>query len=276
MSKSLIVVHGFVKGDKLRNLLEFCAEQTYILPPYRGKLLKRSPKATFVSNDQVGVYRFGQEIRSYGNAIVGFPDPLMELACEIAERFGENPNHCIIVRYSDGKEHHIPWHSDKQEGTIGAGAKDICSYTNIYDIVIFEGDENTKNRRFQVALTEDIEEKVDGHGLASKCLYDERTPNGDMIVLTFDGNCTTKHRVPKEKGNDVVRYSIVFRTIKTMEEQGLDIKYGEQEEEVPAQTKTAMKTMKTGVAPKKMFKKDISAEVEDEEEEEEEEEDVYN
>jgi hypothetical protein len=35
--------------------------------------------------------------------------------------------------------------------------------------------------------------------------------------------------VPKEKGNDVVRYWIVFRTIKTKEEQGVDFTYDEQE-----------------------------------------------
>lgn len=54
------------------------------------------------------MYCFGQEKRAYGNAIVGYPKPLMDLACEIAEKFGETPNHCIIVRYIDGKEHHIP------------------------------------------------------------------------------------------------------------------------------------------------------------------------
>lgn len=38
-----------------------------------------------------------------------------------------------------------------------------------------------------------------------------------------------KHRVPKEKGNNVVRYSIVFRTIMMKEDQGLE--YNENEEE---------------------------------------------
>lgn len=87
------------------------------LPPYRGKYLKRSPKATFVLDKNVGVYRFGQEKRSYSDVTIGYPDPIMNLACEIAEKFGETPNHCIVICYSDGKEHHIPWHSDKQEGT---------------------------------------------------------------------------------------------------------------------------------------------------------------
>ena len=129
----------------------------------------------------------------------------------------------------------IPWHSDKQEGTSGGGAKDICAYINIYDIIIFEeGDDESnpaKNRKFQVALSDKIADKVGGHGDASEYLYNKRTPNGDMIVLTYDGNCTMKHRVPKEKGNNVVRYSIVFRTVKTKEEQGVNFKYDEQEEE---------------------------------------------
>ena len=92
MTESLIVVPGFVNNDKLRELLDFCSKQTYILPPYRGKHLKRWPKATFVSTDEVGVYRFGQEKRAYGSAIVGYPEPLMDLACDIAERFAEHPN----------------------------------------------------------------------------------------------------------------------------------------------------------------------------------------
>jgi hypothetical protein len=81
------------------------------------------------------VYRFGQEKRAYGKVMVGYLKPLMELACEIAESFGEYPNHCIIVCKNNGKEHHIPcicYHhqhtyissssSDKQEGTSGGGA----------------------------------------------------------------------------------------------------------------------------------------------------------
>eukprot|EP01032_Pedospumella_encystans_P029237 gene29237-33020_t len=124
MTESLIVVPGFVNNDKLRELLYFCSKQTYILPPIRGKHLQRSPKATFVSTDEVG-----------------------------------------------------------------------------------------------------------GHGDASEYLYNKRTPNGDMIVMTFDGNCSMKHRVPKEKGNNVVRYSIVIRTVKTKEEQGVDFEYNEQGEE---------------------------------------------
>jgi ATP-dependent Lon protease len=224
-----------VKDEKLRELVEFCGNQTYLLPPYRGKLLKRSPKATFVTNDEVGVYRFGQETRSYGHAIVGFPDPLSDLAMKIWDRFGgEMPNHCIIVRYSSGKDHHIPWHSDKQEGTSGGGAKDICKGTNIYDIIIFEqGNQRkpVKNRKFQVALSGAIAAKADGHGDASEYLYNQRTPNGELIVLTYQGNCELKHRVPKEKGNDVVRYSIVFRSVKTKEEQGVHFDYYKQEHE---------------------------------------------
>lgn len=57
------------------------------------------------------------------------------------------------------------------------------------------------------------------------------TMSVDMVVLTFDGNCSIKHRVPKEKGNDVVHYSIVFRTIKTKEGQGVVFKYNEQDNE---------------------------------------------
>lgn len=165
-SEGLIaVVPGFVKKDDLRELLDFCWDLDYKLPPYRGKYLKRSPKATFVADNSVGIYRFGQEKRSYNDVTIGFPEPLLKLAHDIADRFGELPNHCVVICYSNGKEHHIPWHSDKQEGTDGGGAKDICANTSIYNAIIFEDENGTKiNRKFQVAYPFDIQEKINGHG----------------------------------------------------------------------------------------------------------------
>jgi hypothetical protein len=149
--------------------------------------------------------------KSYEDVIVGFPPMLEMLAYRIQCSFLDDPNHCIIIKYSDGEKHHIPWHSDKQEGTTTNGAKDICANTNIYNIILYE---DGVNRQFQVAFADKIDKKADGHGEATEYVYNERTPNGDMVVLSASGNNLMKHRVPKEKGNDVVRYSIVFRTIK--------------------------------------------------------------
>lgn len=98
--------------------------------------------------------------------------------------------------------------------------------------IYFEDDDGTKeNRKFQVAYPEDIEAKADGLGDARKFVYTKRSPTGDMIVLTAEGNMAMEHRVPKEKGNNVVRYSIVFRTIKMKEDQGLEYKEAEEEAE---------------------------------------------
>jgi hypothetical protein len=228
MNEGLIIVGpGFVAKPKLRPLLNFCWDLEYKEPPYRGKTLKRSPKATFVRDNTVGVYRYGQEVNSYTDVIGGFPEPLMELANRITAEFNETPNHCIIICYSNGKDHHIPWHHDKSEGCEGKGAKDIKGDSNIYNIIIYEqkneSGENMNNRKFQVAHPGNIREKADGHGEASSYVYDKRTGNGDLIVLTAEGNVQLKHRVPKEKGNDVVRYSIIFRTIKTKLEQGFEM-----------------------------------------------------
>ena len=40
------------------------------------------------------------------------------------ERVAENPNHCIMIRYSDGSLHHAPDHKGKQAGNGEAGVAD--------------------------------------------------------------------------------------------------------------------------------------------------------
>jgi hypothetical protein len=165
----LIVVPGFVKGSELRALLDFC---------WNTSCLYIEESTTFVLDKSVGVYHFGQEKRRYSDVMIGYPDPIMNLTCEIAERFGETLNHCIVVAIAMAKEHHIPWHSDKQEGTDGAGDKDICAFTNICNIIIFEDEDGTKeNHKLQAAYPEDIDANADGHGDARKYLYNKRTKN---------------------------------------------------------------------------------------------------
>lgn len=44
-------------------------------------------------------------------------------------------NHVIIIKYSHGVTHYIPWHSDKQQGIKSAGTHDIQAGTTIYSLL---------------------------------------------------------------------------------------------------------------------------------------------
>jgi len=53
-----------------------------------------------------------------------------------------------------------------------------------------------------VALSDAIAEKADSHGDASEYLYNKCTLNGDIIVLSFDGNCSLFSRVLHCQGEE--------------------------------------------------------------------------
>lgn len=53
-----------------------------------------------------------------------------------------------------------------------------------------------------MALSDAIAEKADSHGDASEYLYNKCTLNGDIIVLTFDGNCSLFSRVLHCQGEE--------------------------------------------------------------------------
>lgn len=193
---------NFLNERETSNLYDLCESYSFIEYPYRGKTLTRSPKIEFKTNENIGVYRFGQETNAYSLVNNYMPDIFINILEKIND---PNINYVTVIKYNDGKRHHIPWHSDKQEGTISAGAKDIAGGTNIYNINVFSG----TNRLFQVAKPENINGKI-----ANVYEFNKRMKNGSMFVLSSSGNKNMKHQVPKEKNWNGCRYSIVLRSIK--------------------------------------------------------------
>jgi hypothetical protein len=194
---------SFLPTDLADELLAFADSQEFIEYPFRGKTLVRSPKVEFRLDDSVGTYRWGQERRSHDWGATAFPDVLLKVRDLIGDPC---INHAIIIKYTDGKRHHIPFHSDKQEGTDTKGAKDIVGGSNIYNLVVCH-----QPRVFQLAYATDIE---DGGGEPLVFVMNQPMEHGSMVMLTAEGNRLLKHRVPKEKGWKGVRYSIVMRQIK--------------------------------------------------------------
>ena len=204
----------FLQSDKADELFAYCLnllDPTTPGPkileyPIRGQKLKRSPKHEWKLNQNVGVYWWGQERRAYYDeryVTVGFP-PILEW---VRTQLGDpGINHCIVIAYTDGVKHHIKWHSDKQEGVVGAGARDIVAGTNIYNVVVCDNP-----RRFQLArlVGKDVQYVV----------FDQELTHGSLFTLAALGNKTFKHQVPKEKGWTGTRFSLVFRTIKGEEKQ---------------------------------------------------------
>lgn len=176
--------------------------------PYRGNVLKRSPKVEFKKNATIGHYRWGQSKVAYNFATIGFPEVLQKLVDKIGD---ENINHIIVIKYTNGMIHHIPWHNDKQEGVEGHGAKDIVGETTIYDVVVCD-----KPRVFQLARYSDIPESEDGHSEATQYAFNQAMTHGSMITISAQGNKTMKHRVPKEHGWKGNRFSIVLRCVKKL------------------------------------------------------------
>lgn len=111
-------------------------------------------------------------------------------------------NHCIIIRYS-GPQHFAPPHHDKQEGTQGVGAKDILPDTDIVSVTITSPGEE---RLFT------IQEPTDG-----TLVWQKRLGDGDVFMLGPQTNKRYKHAVPSEGQHGSVRYSIIYRSVRTMD-----------------------------------------------------------
>jgi len=126
-----------------------------------------------------------------------------------------NVNHILVIRYQHGKIHHIPWHSDKQEGVDCRGAKDIRGETSIYNAIVCDSP-----RVFQLANAADIDEDNN----ASSVVFSEALPHGSLVTLTAVGNRMLKHRVPKDAKWRGCRYSIVMRSVKQIGENAVQKK----------------------------------------------------
>lgn len=116
---------SFLSKIEADELFQWCSEQKVIEYPFRGKSLKRSPKLEWGLDETIGTYRWGQEKKAYSLVQFPFPPPLEKIRLSLQD---PEINHVILIRYDHGKQHHIPWHSDKQEGTHSIGAKDTWRY----------------------------------------------------------------------------------------------------------------------------------------------------
>ena len=85
---------------------------------FRGHAMKRAPKREYyVPGEEPPVYKWGQQKIHYpdGSEYSGLPMPdwMVMLKDKINMDFGANVNHAIIIKYSDGVQHHAPPHQDK-------------------------------------------------------------------------------------------------------------------------------------------------------------------
>ena len=196
-------------------LLAWCLTLEFQLYPFRGRFLKRSPKLEWRLAADVGTYRWGQERRSQEWGKVGFP-PLLQ---QLVDAAGDpDVNHVIVISYTDGELHHIPFHSDKQEGVPGSGAKDIVAGTLIHNFVVCDSP-----RVFQLAPTGDL----------TKYFFNRPLLHGEMLTLTAKGNRLLQHRVPKEPGWKGRRFSIVLRRVRTIRPEPPRRKRPREEAEAP-------------------------------------------
>lgn len=191
----------FLSREESNDLLAFARGQTYVDYPFRNGLSRRTPKVEFREHPDVGAYRFGQLKTTYRWGFDEFPSILKDLKAKVGD---PRVNHIMIIRYTDGNTHFIPWHQDRQQGN-GSKRGDILEGASIHVITVSE-----QPRRYQLAFKED----VPGTYLdATRYVFDEPTVNGSLFTLTERGNKEMMHRIPVEKGWKGERYSIVLRTL---------------------------------------------------------------
>jgi len=189
-------IPDFLSTEKAAQYKEFCDASPVHCYGYRGTQLKRAPKTEWYLDEPV-LYRWGQHKEEYKS---GQPMPplLVELTHKIHARFGERPNHAIMIRYSHGTNHFAPLHKDKQEGVDGPGAKDMTAGTSFYAFSF------GTPRAFHL---------VDSEGVV---VFNEALPQGSLLAVDAETNKHYKHAIPKDKQWEGVRYSIIFRTIRTV------------------------------------------------------------
>lgn len=186
-------------ADQLENAL---ARLNYREYAYRAGFLKRAPKTELYVPFEDGTkpkYRFGQHIVEYGTGGLLTELPaLNRVRQRLIRETGESPNHCIIIRYSDGQQHHAPPHRDRQEGVPGNGAHDMAADTSFFVLSL------GYPRLFQL-LAED-----------QQVVWEERLAHGSLLRVTGAMNRELWHAVPRDPDQpaDQPRYSAIFRTIR--------------------------------------------------------------
>ncbi len=181
--------------------LKTLSRLNFRLYPYRASVLRRAPKCEFykeLPDGSIPVYRWGQNRTEYlsGRPMEEIP-ALEKLRKRIAVKFGECCNHCIIIEYSDGEEHHAPPHHDRQQGVVGNGAHDMAAGSSFFVLTLGYA------RPFQL---------IDQAGDVA---WEERLSHGSLLQVTATMNREYLHAVPRDPSqpDDCPRYSVIFRTI---------------------------------------------------------------
>jgi hypothetical protein len=229
--------HQFLSKEDHDQLAAFCDgcdfSRLYLV---RGHNLGRAPKLEFFRDERV-VYRWGQQTICYD-----WGTPMPPLLCKITDMLTaatggmERPNHCIIIKMSDHVKHFAPMHHDKQDfgddcddddvddgddessnsdttlmkkrkkqkpAAAAAGARDIAQGTSIFDISL------GTPRTFCIHDVDDGEAVV---------VWSRALESGSLLTIDSNTNRLFKHSVPpaRELVGRPPRYSVIFRTVKTL------------------------------------------------------------
>jgi len=211
------------------DLLAFCKAQPYSRYVYVGpngsmanwigeKPLKRAPKVEFYLTDDGeccvadahgtlrAIYRWGQR-DDFVQAGYPMPPFLRAIAARIEAEFGERVNHCIIINYAHGTEQHAPPHKDKAEGVeVKKGVpRDMERDASFFVLSV------GYPRKFTLQRTK---EQTRSKLADTDVVFERALPSGSLLKVSAKDNRELYHAVHKQAGAGV-RYSIIFRTIKS-------------------------------------------------------------
>ena len=188
---------------------------------YRGKGMKRAPKNEFYFPGNADkTYKWGQQTKMYpgGENYTGkeMPPWMASMANHIRLQTGQFVNHAIIIKYDSGTKTHAPPHMDK-----------VPKGTSFF--VFSFG----KPRRFDVLGTKIVESEdekkrdADGNPIKklnkdgsiktkmapSNVVWSKELAHNSLLVIDGKTNDNYYHAIPKDKGWDGERWSLIFRTI---------------------------------------------------------------
>jgi alkylated DNA repair dioxygenase AlkB len=199
-------------------LLRFCRDDCNFKPYiFRRtmKPLKRSPKCEFATDGTVGVYKWGQNSTEYNNAK---PMPtILQNMIQTLPQTPTVPNHVIVIQYLNGMDQFQPHHRDKQDGQTGnpTGLGEILHNSSIQVVSV------GVPRRFELKRFRGNDGRNNENNLKARhpVVWDCFLPHGSLLTMTAHGNNHYTHAVPRDSQWQGPRYSLVFRTIKTKEQQ---------------------------------------------------------
>ena len=165
-------------------------DETMVEYMFRGHVMKRAPKREYhVPGEVPPVYKWGQQKIHYpgGSDYTGLPMPdwMIMLKDKINMDFNANTNHAIIIKYSDGVQHHAPPHQDK------------IPYGTDFFVLSFG-----EPRKFEIINSE------------NEVVWSKYLEEKSLLHVTSEGNKMFKHAVPPDPNwQGKPRYSLIFRTI---------------------------------------------------------------